>query len=590
MMKKLLLFAAVCAAFVACNQIEESYSPLVPGKHCTLTAIIDQNQAAQTKITPDLANIGTSLAFKWEEGDIVTISNVSGSEEFTVVASSISSDGKTADFEGIALEDMSSYKVTYGDSTVTTISYQEGTFKPIASGTGKDASFTIDSYYPVLDLTLTGAINVTSVKYYVNNELKTTLDCGSGIALTSTAKKVYFPVMSEAADKTAKLEFYNGENLILVQYLPCAVAKNDYIQFPTLSVAPAKYICFESTDGKEFTVGLQSGRSLYPTLQYTTTPTDPTTWATFDVAAGTLTIPGDTKLYVRAGNTPNAHLADKIMGWIWNFYTSLFVSTGSIKVSGNIMALLNQEPATELTSDNLYAFYTIFMGTSIVDASELILPTNVVESCFGWLFCGCTALQLAPILPATTMATTCYKYMFQGCSSLKSVPALPAKEIAAGCYSDMFSCCSALESVPTDLLPAKTLYNQCYYNMFIYCSKLKNAPDLPATTLAGSCYMAMFDYCTNLEAAPVLAAETLMPSCYGCMFAACPNINSVTMLGSLENDDDSLLDWLAGAAATGTVYVKDAATKAILETLQYTTAAGTSPAIPTNWTVEVKSN
>jgi len=590
-MKKLFIFAAALLCLVACNQKEELTTPIMPGKTCTLTATInlnDNHNAAARKITPG-AITGDQLAFKWQEGDTVIISNGTESQKFGVKEGTVSSDGKTAEFEGTALTDMSSYTVTYGNASATEVIYQEGTFTPIASGTGANNLFELNSYNPVLELKLTGATTVTSIKYFVNGELKTTLNCGEGIALTSSEKKVYFPLMSEAEAKKAKLEFYNDKSLILVQYLPATttIEMGDFIQLPTFNVAPPAYICFEAISGTA-TVGLQSGRYLYPNLQYTTTPADPTTWVPFEASTAMPDISGDTKLYVRAGDTPNARLAESYYGMFWSFYTPLFVTTGNIKVSGNIMALLNQEPATELTSDNNYAFYTTFMGTSIVDASELILPTNVVESCYGWLFSGCTALKKAPILPATTMATTCYKYMFQGCSALESVPALPAKEIAPGCYSDMFSGCSSLESVPTDLLPAKTLYNQCYYNMFIYCSKLKNAPDLPATTLAGSCYMAMFDYCTNLEAAPVLAAETLKPSCYGCMFAACPKINSVTMLGSVENEDSSLLDWLTNAAATGTVYVKDAATKTTLENLQYTTAAGTSKAIPEGWTVVVK--
>jgi len=229
-----MLFAAACVALVSCDQKEQLPAPLESGKLCTLTATINLDQSTQTKIAPDLANITTELSFNWEIGDKVTISNESGTESEIFTVQSVK-DG-VASLTGKALTDMSSYKVTYGDAAATTITYQEDTFKPIASGTGADLEFTIDSYFPVLHLTLTGAIKVDSIKYYVEDDLKTTLKLSKDFALNSTEKTVYFPVLSEAGESKAKLEFCNSDGLIKTQTISCAIAKGDFISFPTLDV------------------------------------------------------------------------------------------------------------------------------------------------------------------------------------------------------------------------------------------------------------------------------------------------------------------------------------------------------------------
>ena len=196
----------------------------------------------------------------------------------------------------------------------------------------------------------------------------------------------------------------------------------------------------------------------------------------------------------------------------------------------------NFETLTELTSENGWAFYSLFSDTYNGNYSsehilshpekKLVLPaTTLAQSCCAHMFENCTSLTIAPELPATTLTPYCYEYMFIGCSSLTTAPELPATTLANSCYQYMFSVCTSLMTAPE--LPATTLADYCYYAMFAGCTNLSSAPALPATTLANGCYQRMFGGCTSLTTAPVLPATTLTNWCYSGMFHNCVSLRTV---------------------------------------------------------------
>ena len=205
-----------------------------------------------------------------------------------------------------------------------------------------------------------------------------------------------------------------------------------------------------------------------------------------------------------------------------------------------------------------------YLNKNLTDASELILPWNVVENrcfynmfhyctnlvyppqlpatilkgaCYLQMFFCCEKLAVAPVLPATILSTEdrnedgtdpaeicgCYNGMFYGCTSLKEAPELPATILAPGCYNGMFSHCTGLKTAPA--LPATILEESCYRLMFAYCN-LKELPLLPATQLAKECYSYMFAYSSSLKTAPELPATTLAPSCYDGMFCNCTTLTT----------------------------------------------------------------
>jgi hypothetical protein len=140
------------------------------------------------------------------------------------------------------------------------------------------------------------------------------------------------------------------------------------------------------------------------------------------------------------------------------------------KVYGNIMSLLDEEGfATKTDLTDIYAFFGLFKGnTTLIDASELLLPAKTLaDCCYRQMFEGCTNLTTAPELPAATLTYGCYQQMFQGCTSLTKAPKLPATTLAEQCYYGMFSGCTSLTSAYV-----KAAYidenNECA-NMFYRC-------------------------------------------------------------------------------------------------------------------------
>ena len=209
-----------------------------------------------------------------------------------------------------------------------------------------------------------------------------------------------------------------------------------------------------------------------------------------------------------------------------------FALTGNIKLSGNIMSLVDDGACETLVIPAASMFYELFYGqTAITDISELSLPaTTLAQSCYEHMFSGCTGITSIPanLLPATTLATQCCKGMFKGCSGITSIPngLLPqVSTVASGCYESMFEGTS-ITSVDVNLLPATTLASYCYASMFKNCTLLTNVPTLPATTIELGCYGSMFQGCTSLTTVPTnyLPGTNVVLNCYSHMFDGCVNL------------------------------------------------------------------
>lgn len=227
-----------------------------------------------------------------------------------------------------------------------------------------------------------------------------------------------------------------------------------------------------------------------------------------------------------------------------------FGSDCKVDVYGNIMSLCYKDDFSnkhELLHD--CQFDAMFVGTDIVNASNLVLPaTTLTLRCYEYMFSGCTSLVSTPQLPATKMAARCYQDMFCLCSQLTKSPKLPALELGELCYQAMFSGCTSLVDTPelkanviergsyafmfsgcksitkTPDLPATTLADICYNNMFRDCTSLVNTCKLPAMNIPDSGYTSMFILCTSLTEMPYLPATTLGMWCYVKMFAGCTSL------------------------------------------------------------------
>ena len=213
-----------------------------------------------------------------------------------------------------------------------------------------------------------------------------------------------------------------------------------------------------------------------------------------------------------------------------NEYTTTINTTKKCVVGGNLNSLLDYNNLDNIDiSGKKGCFEKLFYNaTNIIDASNLVMLSTLVDSCYNSMFYGCTSLTTAPALPATTLAAGCYQYMFSGCTSLTTAPELPATTLASSCYSSMFNGCTSLTTAPE--LPSTTLANYCYGDMFRGCTKLTTAPELPATTITDGCYRDMFMDCTKLTSAPTLPATTLKSYCYDYMFGSCKALTTAPEL------------------------------------------------------------
>ena len=272
---------------------------------------------------------------------------------------------------------------------------------------------------------------------------------------------------------------------------------------------------------------------------------------------------------------------DKVMfkGEYTNTTTSIgqFKMASKFNISGNIMSLLfgdNFVDKTDLTGYGS-AFERLFEGTSVVDASKLVLPATILsKGCYGRMFRECTSLTTAPELPATTLAEECYYWMFRECTSLTAAPELPATTLTHNCYYNMFYSCTSLTTAPE--LPATTLAENCYDHMFTSCTSLTAAPELPATTLAQECYSGMFQRCFSLTTAPDLPATILADRCYNLMFHGCTKLNYIKAMFTTTPSTSYTNNWVFDVPSTGT-FVKNAAAA-----WDVTGTYG----IPGGWTVE----
>lgn len=145
------------------------------------------------------------------------------------------------------------------------------------------------------------------------------------------------------------------------------------------------WLCFTAEEAGS-TVALVKART--PPEITLETSRDGLVWTPYTIGSTiTLANVGD-RIFFAAGDGGNTQLGNSIIAY------HIFLLSGRIAASGNIMSLLNRNIALTEISGN-YAF--------------------------AKLFYGCTSLVTAPKLPATNLKDYCYYRMFQKCTSLSSV-------------------------------------------------------------------------------------------------------------------------------------------------------------------------
>lgn len=102
-----------------------------------------------------------------------------------------------------------------------------------------------------------------------------------------------------------------------------------------------------------------------------------------------------------------------------------FTVSGNFEVSGKLLALINNEYMKPCQFKNLFK-----NCTTLIDASNLIMPKHTVQNCYEGMFFGCTSLISSPKLIAEILTEDCYKNMFYGCSSLSNIVCYNVSDIS----------------------------------------------------------------------------------------------------------------------------------------------------------------
>ena len=131
-------------------------------------------------------------------------------------------------------------------------------------------------------------------------------------------------------------------------------------------------------------------------------------------------------------------------------YIGIFSSTGDFNISGNILSLFytsnfdeynifpnHPHPTSNYGPASPYNCKSLFRNCiHLINANNLVLPTNLTEYCYCAMFYGCTSLITSPVLSATTLVYHCYDSMFYDCTSLNYIKCLATDISAFDCTTD----------------------------------------------------------------------------------------------------------------------------------------------------------
>ena len=184
-----------------------------------------------------------------------------------------------------------------------------------------------------------------------------------------------------------------------------------------------------------------------------------------------------------------------------------------------------------------YAYESMFHGCSSLKSVDFSIKATELGEYACYFMFGFSGLEEAPELDFLHMSKYCCSRMFENCKDLKEIPVFHNVDLSEYCFQSMFQSCTSLTEI-TRAFPVTQLAKWCYSSMFEYCSGLQTVSEdlLPATVLADYCYDSMFGY-SGLMVAPNLPATVLANHCYGNMFSgskltAAPELPATTLANS----------------------------------------------------------
>jgi len=201
-MKKIMLFAAACAALAACSKERMEENGAVSfkrGEIVTLTVSVPQD--TDTKVTSSLDSSTGAVSFRWESGDAIRITVGNATAKFTV--SKLIDGGKSAEFTGTMPAAGDKFDVRYPydgveESALAVQTYSSSEVVPrdkmLAAATDCTVGepFDLKPQYAVLRLNLWGGYEIRKIVVMNSSTGITgpvyTLDCGTGVVIGTSAE------------------------------------------------------------------------------------------------------------------------------------------------------------------------------------------------------------------------------------------------------------------------------------------------------------------------------------------------------------------------------------------------------------------
>ncbi len=180
-------------------------------------------------------------------------------------------------------------------------------------------------------------------------------------------------------------------------------------------------------------------------------------WTNLTIGNNVTINKGEQNVYFRAGQDgtagTNTNFSENSSKYLYFDYNSSS-SVTNIKLSGNVMSLLEGTNFETLATVPDYAFHKLFYQGSnfcnkLTNIDNLRLSaTSLGAYCYSYLFAYCKMVTVPEnLLPATNLGEYCYSNMFNKCTALTTAPKLPAETLKTYCYSNMFNGCSALNYI-----------------------------------------------------------------------------------------------------------------------------------------------
>jgi len=243
-MKKIMLFAAACAALAACNKNIDSTTPksdnpdaFVKGQEVTLAV----SAPSSTKVSSSLDATTGDVSFKWETGDKIKVTVGTKSAEFTLSSGAGES---SATFKGKMPASGETFDVQYPVADLTNQDLISQTY--VANGLPKDKmkmtatectvgnAFELTPQFAALRLNLWGSKTVGKIEVIKidTTDPSFTLDCGTGATIgTTEAESTAFFIVVPAGSFRFSAEIFDN------------------------AATPASICKFETTSAKTFTAG-----------------------------------------------------------------------------------------------------------------------------------------------------------------------------------------------------------------------------------------------------------------------------------------------------------------------------------------------